>query len=330
MSIRKLKMNFVEIFKNHKELQKRQAFSTEQLKKITTEFNASPDLRQYKSISVYCGGSLGRGEAGTNSDLDLFILSNNKKSAESRLDILRLLSEATRINSKLGFPEFSNDGQYLRVYSFPDMLNALGSPRDDNENLFTVRMLLILESKSVFNEDLYSQHIEKTLGHYFRDSRGRSSFRPLFLLNDLLRYWRTVCLNYELIRDDPKRPWRKKNINLKFSRMLTVFGTVLPIIAKPATNIEYLIDLVNCSPMECLARGLDILGDHTLKAEFRSFLSHYEKFLVAKEKMGTKLSIDDATLDRTMRESATEFSDFLFKCLTHNHINRDFVKYLIL
>ena len=45
-----------------------------------------------------------------------------------------------------------------------------------------------------------------------------------------------MCLNYELIRDDPKKPWRKKNINLKFSRMLTVFGTVLPIIAKPATT----------------------------------------------------------------------------------------------
>lgn len=323
-------MNFVKIFKNHKELQKRQTLSTEQIKKITTEFNTSLDLRQHKAITVYCGGSLGRGEVGSNSDLDLFILSNNKKSVECHLYSLRLLSEVIRINSKLGFPEFSNDGQYLQVYSFPDMLNALGSPRDDNENLFTVRMLLILESKSVFNEDLYSQNIENTLGHYFRDSRGRSSFRPLFLLNDLLRYWRTVCLNYELIRDDPKKPWRKKNINLKFSRMLTVFGTVLPIIAKPATKIECLIDLVNCSPMERLARGLDILGDHTLKAEFRSFLSHYEKFLATKERMGTKLSIDDVTLDKTMRESATEFSNFLFKCLTHNRINRDLVKYLIL
>lgn len=191
-------MTFVEIFKNHKELQKRQDSSTKQIKKVTTEFSTRLDLRRYKTIAIYCGGSLGRGEVGSNSDLDLFILSNKKKSDECRLDTLRLLSEVIRINSKLRFPEFSNDGQYLQVYSFPDMLNALGSPRDDNENLFTVRMLLILESKSVFNENLYSQHIENTLGHYFRDSRGRSSFRPLFLLNDLLRYWRTVCLNYKL------------------------------------------------------------------------------------------------------------------------------------
>jgi len=323
-------MTFVEIFKNHKKLQKRQAFSTEQIKKVITEFNISPALKRYKAITIYCGGSLGRGEVGRNSDLDLFILSNNKKSDEHHLDVLRLLSEVIRINSKLGFPEFSNDGQYLQVYSFPDMLKALGSPRDDNENLFTVRMLLILESKAVFNKNLYSQHIKNTLGHYFRDRKGRSYFRPLFLLNDLLRYWRTVCLNYELIRDDPKKPWRKKNINLKFSRMLTVFGTVLPIVAKPTAKIEFLIDLVKCSPMERLARGLDILGDHTLKAEFRSFLSHYEKFLATKERMGTKLSIDDATLDRTMSESATKFSGFLFKCLTHNHIDQEFVKYLIL
>jgi len=323
-------MTFVEIFKNHKELQKRQALSTEQIKKVTTEFDTSPDLKQYNAITVYCGGSLGRGEVGKNSDLDLFILSNKRKSDEYRLDTLRLLSEIIRINSKLGFPEFSNDGQYLQVYSFPDMLTALGSPRDDNENLFTVRMLLILESKSVFNDTLYSQYIKDTLGHYFRGSRGRASFRPLFLLNDLLRYWRTVCLNYELIRDDPKKPWRKKNINLKFSRMLTVFGTVLPIIAKPTTEIEFLIDLVKCPPMERLARGLDILGDSTLEAEFRLFLSHYEKFLATKENMHKTPPISDAELDRIMREPATAFSGFLLKCLTHDNINQDFVKYLIL
>lgn len=112
--------------------------------------------------------------------------------------------------------------------------------------------------------------------------------------------------------------------------MLTVFGTVLPIIVNPSAKIEFLTDLVNCSPMERLARGLDILGDRSLKAEFRSFLSRYEEFLATKERMGTKLSMDDVTLDRVVRESATEFSGFLFKCLTHNRINRDFVKYLIL
>ena len=112
--------------------------------------------------------------------------------------------------------------------------------------------------------------------------------------------------------------------------MLTVFGTVLPIITKPDAKIDFLTDLINCSPMERLARGLDILNDCTLKAEFSVFLLHYEKFLATKERMGTKLSIGDVTLDRIMRESANEFSGFLFKCLTHNHIKRDFVKYLIL
>ena len=72
------------------------------------------------------------------------------------------------------------------------MLEALGGPQDDSENLFTARMLLLLEARCVCNQPLYDDIVDKILKHYFRDSRGKSTFRPLFLLNDLLRYWRTL------------------------------------------------------------------------------------------------------------------------------------------
>lgn len=323
-------MTFKKVLKNHSNLQKRRLLAESTIKKIKNEFSQRLDLRKHQSVNIYCAGSLGRGDIGNKPDLDLFILSNNRECKERRLYSLRLIAEIIDVNKKLGFPEFSNDGQYLKVYSFPDMLDALGSPKDDNENLFTVRMLLLLESRPIFNEELYNSHVENTLGHYFRDMRGRASFKPLFLLNDLLRFWRTLCLNYELIRDDTDRPWRKKNINLKFSRMLTIFGTVLPIIVEPATNQRCVYKLMTLSPMERLAHGLDMLGDDSLLNEFRGFISHYESFLEMKDQMGSKLSLDDVSLDRKSRSMAKEFSDFLFKCLTHSNIKHDFVKYLFL
>ncbi len=143
-----------------------------------------------------------------------------------------MLATAIDINRELKYESFSNDGEYLKIHSLDYMLETLGAPQDDSENLFTTRMLLLLESRCVFNEPVYDNAISTILDHYFRDNRGKASFRPLFVLNDILRYWRTLCLNYELTRDDPDKPWRKKNINLKFSRMLTIFGTVLPLIAK--------------------------------------------------------------------------------------------------
>jgi hypothetical protein len=323
-------MKFEDVLANDFDINRRRELANNRIQEIKKEFSHRLDLQKYDFISIYCGGSLGRGDVGEKTDLDLFILTNRKSRDEHRLESLRLLSEIIDINNKLGFPEFSNDGEYLKVYSFPDMLEALGSPKDDNENLFTVRMLLILESRPIFNEDLYNKHITRVLDHYFRDRRGRRSFKPLFLLNDLLRFWRTLCLNYELIRDDPDRPWRKKNINLKFSRMITVFGTVLPIIVKPASTQEDVIELVKLTPIVRLALGLDMIGDYSLLETFRKFISDYEVFLKIKEEMGSKLSLDDSSLDRKTREMAKDFSGFLFKCLTHKSINHDFVKYLIL
>ena len=112
--------------------------------------------------------------------------------------------------------------------------------------------------------------------------------------------------------------------------MLTIFGTVLPIITRPTIEHESVIELTSLSPMERLACGLDQLGDGDLQDEFRSFLSLYEDFLAKKEQMGAKTALDDTSLDKVIEDSARTFSDFLFKCLTHQNIKHEFVKYLVL
>ena len=323
-------MKFSEILDNSHPFIERNKSADKQIQKINSELKSQLSEDKYSNITIFCGGSLGRGDVGKKSDLDLFILSKNKPIKERRLDVLKLLSTIITVNEKLGYPEFSNDGQFITTYSFPDMLEALGSPKDDNENLFTVRMLLLLESQCVFNNDIYKQFIRDSIDHYFRDKRGKKTFRPLFLLNDLLRFWRTLCLNYELIRDNRDRPWRKKNINLKFSRMLTVFATILPIISDSSFDSAKLQKLVISSPLKRLAIGLDYLNDEDLLNDFNQFLMNYEFFLETKEAMGAKKSLDDATLDRKIRETAKEFSDFLFKCLTHHNIKQEYKKYLIL
>jgi len=308
----------------------RKSKSEEQINEIREIFDLNIDSTQYSDIAIYCGGSLGRGDFGKNSDLDLFILSNKKSKDIKRIERLKLLSSVIRINKKLGFNEFSNDGQYLHVYSFPDMLDALGSPVDDIHNLFTARMLLLLESKPIFNNENYSNQFENAINHYYRDSKNRKSFRPLFLINDILRYWRTLCLNYELIRNDINRPWRKKNINLKFSRMLTIFGTILPLISKPASTKECVINLIKLTPLERLAIGIDYMKLKDIQSGFVEFISIYENFLKLKENMGSKSSPDDTSFDRETKKMENSFSWFLYKCLTHENINKEYIKYLIL
>ena len=269
-------------------------------------------------------------ESGAKSDLDLFVIAaaDGGSDLRKRLFQITLFSELMAINERLGFPPFSNDGEYLKVYFMEDLTSRTGSPRDDSENLFTTRMLLMLESQAIAHEHIYGEHLRTILKLYYRDRTATSQFRPIFLLNDLLRYWRTLCLNYEERRHDADWPFRKKNVNLKFSRMLTVFGTVLPLIAEPADSASKLASLCTKTPLERLATGLDLLGDESLANRWPGILDVYEEFLSWKEKDDVENFLTrQATAVNTQ---AKELSTFLYDALTHSNVRGEFRRYLIL
>ena len=149
-------------------------------------------------------------------------------------------------------------------------------------------------------------------------------------MNDILRWWRTLCLNYELVRDEPEKPWRKKNINLKFSRLLTAFGTIMPMISLPIKNEEEIKALIKRTPMERFAYGLDGLNDDSNVEEFIRFLDEYEEFLALKEKIGDDSVLTDKDIDIKSREIANSFSNFIRKMLQHRNIDESLKKYLVL
>jgi hypothetical protein len=321
---------FTKQLKKHPNYCTRLENANTRLTSIREEFNKCSELYEKNEACVFCAGSLGRGDVGSNSDLDLFILRKDSGVNSSRLNDIEMIAKSIDINRRLKYDSFSNDGQYLKVYQINEMLKALGAPYDDSENLFTARMLLILESQPLCNNELYEYALDQILEHYFRDSRGKKSFRPLFLLNDLLRYWRTLCLNYELIRDDPARPWRKKNINLKFSRMLTVYGTILPLISKPMTKATQVKNLIKLSPHERFAYGLSLLNDMSLLEKYTCFLHDYEAFLSWKETMGSKSELSDNVLDKKSRSTAKRFARYMYNVLMHDEIESDLRQYLVL
>ncbi len=318
---------FSDILDNHYELSERKRKSSEQLIKVKKKFEENRFIYDEKEVCIYCAGSLGRKEIGKHSDLDIFIVARKNI---SRLDELEILANVITNNRVLGYERISNNGQYLKVYSLEDMLRTVGSSQDDSENLFTARMLLLLESQNILNEELYTEYLSSIINHYFRDKRGKRTFKPLFLLNDILRFWRTLCLNYELVRDDPKRPWRKKNVNLKFSRMLTIFGTVLPLIARPVSDASEVDEIIRFSPHQRFAIGLDMLENLGLEKDYKDFLDNYEKFLSWREEMGISNKTPSAELDEQSRIAAKQVSYFMYTVLSHEKIERDLRKYLII
>ena len=312
---------FTEILNADTYLSQRKKNSIKKLEEARSEFKK---LFNTCSITIFSAGSLGREEIGTSSDLDTFIISKDKI---KKLDEIKIFSKLIAVNDNLEYPEISNDGEHLNIHNIDEIKMTLGSPDDDKQNIFTERMLLLLESKYLCGEDIYNEIIDNIVELYFRDKNGKQTFKPLFLLNDILRYWRTLCLNFEQTRHDETRSWRKKNINLKYSRMLTIFGTVFAIIVKPLNTKEEILELCRLTPMQRFASGLDILNDESLEEEYKSFLGYYQLFLEAKENGNIE---EDAKEKKTLNENAIKFSDFIYKVLSDKKIDMEFRKYLII
>jgi predicted nucleotidyltransferase len=312
---------FTEVLEEHKLIQNRIQHSKQFLSKTVSAFEEF-DGGKNKRVCVFAAGSLGRFETGQISDLDLFIVSNEKI---SKLEEYKLFSDLIRLNEYLELPEFSSDGKFLKVHHLDDLIKATGDDKDDLENQFTTRLLLLLESKPISNVDLYNQSLNQVLGNYFRDSSDKKDFQPLFLLNDMLRYWRTLCLNYERDRGNAK-PWWKKNLNLKFSRKLTVFSTVLAILSRQVSTSEDLVNFTQNVPLERLALSLDQINDLSLLGLFSKALDDYESFLAAKSH--SDLEIKEEGVIDDYRLKADQFGEFIYSALHSDKLDKKLVRFL--
>lgn len=287
---------------------------------------------EWPNVAIFAAGSLGRLETGRSSDLDVFFLAKQTDSSSdalrpvSRLEEISLFAKLIEINTQLALPKFSGDGRYLKVHDLKRVISSTGDAHDDSENLFTTRLLLLLESKSLWNDDLRKEAISSVLAYYFKDGKGKKDFRPLFFLNDVLRYWRTLCLNYERDRVTSLK-WWKTNLNLKFSRKLTVFSTVLIILTKSASDEISFLEMTEKVPLERLAHALDILGDKSLLKGFVAFLNDYESFLAAKSH--DELHQPSEQSKQEFRTKAENFGKFLHAVLMNERIDSTLRRYVL-
>lgn len=320
-------MRAKEILECHEGLTKRLNASTERLSLLSKEMQDLLKSKEHQGICAYAAGSLGRLESGPASDLDLFLITNKSKLA--RLEEVRLLASVADINDHLKFPPLSPDMRFFRIYDRNELIDHTGKPIDDTENSFTARMLLLLESYPVAGEIVFEEIAKSVAHNYFRDNKGKKDFRPLFLLNDLLRYWRTLCLNYEGTRSDPEKSWRKKNMNLRFCRLATVFSTVVALLALRPRNVDEFLPLVRQRPFLRLANAIDHSELTDARASFASFLDNYEWFLQLKDERGAEKILSDRSVKLEARRRAEDISKFFQNALSSQPLS-DNAQYLII
>lgn len=177
------------------------------------------------SSLVICG-SFARHEMTDESDYDWTLLIDgvvNNQHAEFTKDVLNSLRSA-------GLVEPGSSGTFGNLVFSHDLVHRIGGGADSNLNL-TRRMLMLLESKPVYFGTGYSSpHVwnnvmTNILERYFEQdvhfSVSGKCRVPRFLLNDLTRYWRTICVDYAAKhREQDGKKWALRNAKLRLSRKL--------------------------------------------------------------------------------------------------------------
>jgi hypothetical protein len=309
-------------------IDERQHYSDDSFEKLRSELTHAAEVCSGRAC-VYATGSFGRREASGFSDLDLFIVSLGADKRDSRwlskLDEIVLKAELILASRKLRFPPFSRDGEFLQHHTSHRLIATTGTETDDSTNTFTARLLLLLESKPLIGADVHSLAIDEVIAKYWKEFPDHSDcFMPAYLSNDILRYWRTLCLNYEARTSERTAEDRAKrklaNYKLKHSRMLTCFSALLLLlktyVEKGTVTIGDARTMVSLTPvarLEAVARGAT--GEFANAAA--EILSLYDKFLTVTNASENDLVrlFSDKERRKSLREEQSRFGDLVYEAL---------------
>jgi hypothetical protein len=296
---------------------------------------------RHKHVTVFATGSLGRHEMGTYSDLDVFIIDcargiDYDEPRLGHLETVLLVADLVRAGHAAGFPPFSRDGEFLQVHRLDHLERYLGKPDEDKLNVFTARMLLLLESQCLVGQSAYEHCVDFVLGRYWAEDKAHTNFKPTFLANDIVRYWKTLCVSYEGWREDPgltlSASARIDLLKLKFNRAWLCFnGLAYLLLGDPSGKFprSHGRQLVRLTPVQRMTEiAARAPGE---KARVQEALDLYARWLELAGHEGSlvrdRLGEDDTYA--AVSSEASRFGDVMWELVTSLGTRAGLSRYLL-
>lgn len=334
------------------ELDRRRAYTEELLANFKAHIQPARDLASEGQACVCATGSVGRGEAGKHSDLDLVIVTRGitkrpnidapevetDESCLSLLNEIRLKANIIDAMKHLGLPDLDGEGKYFEKYTTVQLITSIGEQHDDWDNTLSSRLLLLLESTPLLGDEVHKEAIGKIIASYWSDYEGHESdYVPAFFTNDVLRLWRTFCVNYEArtrTLSVERRMERKiKNLKLKYSRMLTCYSSIIYLLnhynTARSVPIEVGVEMALLTPIDRLLKIKEQAADGKIITSINEVLNRYDSFLSETDMPKPEL-VDymRSNFDR-MRVEAHNFGDQIFEAMLAASGNNRFYRMIV-
>lgn len=288
-------------------------YSFKKIRELKEEINKhfSPEIND--NFCIFLVGSYGRLEASPNSDLDcIFIRKNNS----GELDEYGVCTQVLEIAEKSGIIKPTGDtGTFGEFVKFDDLLENIGGVDDTNKNL-THRVLILTESHHLYNDVMCKEVVSAIFDKYTAKAKHDEK-DPRVLINELVRYYRTITIDYKYKTEERGKSWGERNFKLRHSRKLLFFTSIAIIFtaikkfdAAECNNntdkYDYIVKNINSPPILKLK---EILVENNKLSSLEPFM-WYNKYL---ELMSDGKKVDELNgilyEDRHTSDLFSEFKD---------------------
>ncbi|HYW16344.1 MAG TPA: hypothetical protein VE891_09345, partial [Allosphingosinicella sp.] len=157
-----------------------------------------------------------------------------------------------------------------------DLLRNVGG-NDDTNKAITRRILLLLEGDWLCcGEESFRSLRRSLIEKYVMATPPKDHQLALFLLNDIIRYWRTITVDYAFKTAEEGKDWGLRNIKLMYSRKLMyasgLFGVAMTADRSQNRKIVFLDEYFELPVIERIA---SVAGE----VESRRVMELYDQFL---------------------------------------------------
>jgi hypothetical protein len=206
-------------FDRYPALKKNWTFSVEFLTFLSTKC-ANSLSENVETVAL--AGSFGRLEGSRESDADYIMVVKDPASscvAEDQEALQNAIKE-------YGISPPNKSGVFAKPRTRTELIDKIGNATEGADELGK-RMLLLLESRPIHRPSAFEELISEIFGKYSEYVVGDTDKEFTFLANDLMRYFRYICVNYQFNFWRQNEEWALRNLKLRHSRILMYSGLLL-------------------------------------------------------------------------------------------------------